>query len=202
MTPPEKTAEIEPRRSAMTATIHNILGAALINVAIAGSALAADDRVSVTYQGFCLRLDEMRCEEVALPGTMVAFDRLTKREDGSRIIYFFSDHEVEGDPVLVHVLESEDLDEGLQIVPDETTKSQAAKLNPAMKKIAEKVHGSGMVQISPYRPAKSKAKNHRAFTTLKIVGPGYFSGRVVDLDGKLVSISERTSFSVIRRPQQ
>ena len=184
----------------MNARLKSVIGAAVLAAGLAGLAASADAQTSVTSQGFCLRRDEMLCEEVALPGTMVAIDRLTQLADGTRVVYFYSDHEVESDPILVQVLESEDLEEGLQIVPDESVKAQAAKLEPGLKKLAEKISGSGMVQITPYRPGKSKSKTHRTFTMLRVTGPGYFSGRVVDLEGKPVPISERTSFSVIRRP--
>ena len=184
----------------MTALSRSLFGSAILAALVAGSAVA-DGPVTVVHQGFCINREEMRCNEVALPGTMVAFDRLMKLGDGTRAVYFFSDLDVDSEATLVHVLESEDLDGGLEIVPADSVKKDAKKLEGPMKKLAAKFQSMGGLRLTAFKAVKTSRKPNRVFTELKVTGPGFFAGRVVDLDGNKVPTSDRTTFSVIRRPQ-
>lgn len=169
-------------------------------LALFGLAAQAADDSTVTRHGFCIRRDEMRCEEVALPGTMVAFDRLSKLDDGSRVAWFYTDQEISGKAVLVHVLEAEDSETALEIKPSASVAKDAKKLSSALKKLGDKVAGQGTVILTPFRGESEKS--FRIFTPLKIDGPGIYTGKIVDLDGKIVPTSDKTSFSVFRRPSQ
>ena len=181
----------------MTPTTRSVLVAFSLMGLSAG---VADDATTVSRHGFCIRLDEMRCGEVALPGTMVAFDRLSTLEDGSRVVWYFTDQEISGKAVLVHVLEAEDSETALEIKPSASVAKDAKKLSSALKKLGEKVAGQGSVVATPFRG--ESGESFRVFTPLKIDGPGIYTGKVVDLDGKIVPTSEKTSFSVFRRPSQ
>ncbi len=181
----------------MTPTTRSVLVAfSLFGV----SAGVADDAATVSRHGFCIRRDEMRCGEVALPGTMVAFDRLSTLDDGSRVAWFYTDQEISGKAVLVHVLEAEDSETALEINPSESVAKDAKKLSPALKKLSGKVAGQGTVILTPFRG--ESGKSFRIFTPLKIDGPGIYTGMIVDLDGRIVQTSDKTSFSVFRRPSQ
>ncbi|MBM3515643.1 MAG: hypothetical protein FJX59_18295 [Alphaproteobacteria bacterium] len=179
--------------------MNRLFRASIFSVVVCGAgAAAAEDAASVTRHGFCIRRDEMRCEEVALPGTMVAFDRLMKDEQGNRVVWYFTDQEVSDNSVLVHVLEAEDSDTDMVIKPDPSVAKDAKKLDSQLKKIGKKFAGLGALQVAPFRGEKSES--YRIFTTLKVEGPGNFSGRVVDMSGNNVPISDKTTFSVFRRP--
>jgi len=181
----------------MSAFFRKLLGATAIAVVAAGA--AAEASVTITHQGFCINRDEMRCNEVALPGTMVAYDRLQQGGD-KRVVNYFADMEVESEQTLVVVLESEDLDGGLEIVIDDSAKKDAKKIEPQLKKLSEKFSTMGGLTLIAFKASKSSRKPNRTFLPLKVVGPGYFAGRVVDLDGNPIPRSDRTTFSVIRRP--
>lgn len=174
-------------RTSIAATI--IMGAATA---------AAEDAASVTRHGFCIRRDEMRCEEVALPGTMVAFDRLSKDDQGNRVVWYYTDQEVTDNSALVHVLEAEDSETAMVIVPDTSVAKDASKMQAQLKKIGEKYAGLGTVQVTAFRGKKNES--FRVFTPLKVEGPGNYSGRIVDLKGETVPMSDKTTFSVFRRP--
>lgn len=167
-------------------------------ILLSAGAAAAEDVASVTRHGFCIRRDEMRCEEVALPGTMVAFDRLSKDEQGNRVVWYITDQEVTDNSVLVHVLESEDSDTDLVIAPHESVAKDAKKMQSQLKKIGQKYAGLGTLQVTAFRGKKNES--YRMFTPLKVEGPGNFSGRIVDIKGETVPTSDKTTFSVFRRP--
>lgn len=180
----------------MIVTLHTLVASTSL---LATPAAAADD-VSVTRHGFCIRRDEMRCEEVALPGTMVAFDRLTKLEDGTRVAWFFTDQELPSKAVLVHVLEAEDSDTVVAIKSNDAKAKDAKKIEGQLKKLGAKIAGQGSVQLTPIRA--SSDKSFRIFTPIVVEGPGIFTGKITDLDGNIVPMTEKTSFSVFRRPSQ
>jgi hypothetical protein len=171
-----------------------VIAAALM----AANGVAAADEIAVTRFGFCIRRDEMRCEEVALPGTMVAFDRISKLDDGSRAVWFFTDQEIDAKTVLVHVLEAEDSETSTTLAPSDSVGRDAKKLEPSLKKIADTYAGLGAMQLTAFKG--QGGKSFRMFTPLKIDGPGNYKGRVTDIDGKILANSDTIWFSVFRRP--
>ena len=161
----------------------------------ATASYAAESTVNLSDQGFCLRKSENKCEEVAMNGTLVTIERLSKGPDGKRIVYFYSDQNATGKGAFVHVVESEDSD------PDVTFKdSSGAKATPssALKAIVEKLKPAGAAVITAFQLDKSDKV--RVFSAIQVDGPGVLSGRVLDISGQALGGGERASFTVIRDP--
>ena len=180
--------------------MRNILRPLLASAAIGALvpvAQAQDTRV--TIQGFCVVKTQMKCEEVALPGSTISYSVLPKLPDGKRVIYFYSDQRSDANTVLMHVLEAEDFDEGTQLDVPKALERQSATLKPAMEAVAKKLGKGGLVAVAPFE-ATAGAKPMRSFSSIVVEGPGAFSGQVVDQNGTPVPGSDRVSFLVTRGP--
>jgi hypothetical protein len=161
--------------------------------------LAGD--AAVTVQGFCIAKTGTRCEEVALPGSTVAYDRLPKRADGARVVYFYSDQRAESKTILLHALEAEDMDAGVRLAVPKALASQATALGPALEAAARTFGKGGLVEVTPFETVAGGAPS-RAFSVIAVEGPGVFSGQVLDRTGAPVAGSARVSFTVTRRPAE
>jgi hypothetical protein len=172
------------------------VSAAIVCLA-AAAATAAEP--AVLQQGFCINRDEQRCVEVALPGTTVDLSRLARLEDGTRVVYFYSDHQADAGTVFIHVVELEDEDENVDVIfPDKfSDKSESAR--ESLAGLAAKLGTTGTALIAPFEATGPAATKERIFTQVRVAGPGYFSGRVVDRSGRLIDNSQRITFGVLRR---
>jgi hypothetical protein len=179
----------------MTNRFHRYL-AALPVLFAAAAGYAADSAVNLTGQGFCLRREEAKCEEVAMAGMLVTIERLPKDEDGKRVIYFYSDQDLKAKGAFVHVLESEDSDP--EVIFRAPGGGKAAAPNASLKAMVDKLKPAGTTVITPFQ--MDKTDKVRVFSAIHVDGPGVFSGRVVDMDGHMLGTGERVSFTVIRDP--
>ena len=180
----------------MRKILRNLLAPAAV-FALVPAAQAQD--AMVTTQGFCVVKDQMKCEEVALPGATVPYNVLPKTADGKRLIYFYSDQRSGGNTLLMHVLEAEDFEAVTKFDVPKALASQANTLKPAMEAVAQKVGKGGLVSVTPFE-ATVGAKLTRTFSSIVVDGPGTFSGQVVDRNGAPVPGSERVLFTVTRGP--
>ena len=180
----------------MRNTLRCLLASAAV---LAFAPLAQAQNAMVTSQGFCVVKTQMKCEEVALPGSTVPYNVLPKTADGKRVVYFYSDVRGGATGVLMHVLEAEDFDAGTKFDVPKDLASKAAGLKPAMEAVAHKLGKGGLVAVTPFEAAAGE-KPTRIFSQLVVDGPGAFSGQVVDQNGALVPGSERVSFIVTRGP--
>ncbi len=181
----------------MRTTLQSLLASAAV---FAFAPLAQAQDAMVTTQGFCVVKTQMKCEEVALPGSTVAYNVLPKSADGKkRVIYFYSDVRGAASGVLMHVLEAEDFDAGTKFDVPKTLAAKADSLKPAMEAAAQKLGKGGLVAVTPFE-ATAGDKPTRIFSQIEVDGPGAFSGQVVDQNGALVRGSERVQFIVTRGP--
>jgi hypothetical protein len=170
---------------------------AIAAVFLSSMSLAADSKVQVTQQGFCVFREDERCWEVALPDTSVDITRLPQLPDGTRVVYFYSDQTIDGAATFLHVLDSEDDIAGVEVVLPEGTGRNADALRKDFIAAAEKVGSVGAVTVTGFTSRGTGAKV-RTFSTIPVTGPGIYSGRVVGIDGKPVPNSEKVSFTAIR----
>ncbi len=174
--------------------------ALMLTLTVAAFATAAQaQQAKVTVQGFCVVKTQMKCEEVALPGSTVSYNSLPKGPDGKRMIYFYSDVRDGANAVMMHVLEAEDFDAGTKYDVPKSLAAKTATLKPAMEAVAQKLSKGGLVTVAPFEAAPGD-KPMRVFSSIVVDGPGAFSGQVVDQNGALVPGSERVSFIVTRGP--
>jgi len=162
----------------------------------------ADDALVVQRYGFCITESEGRCVEVALPGAVVDYERLPEDEHGGRYVAFYSKQQVRPGTLVVHLLFSEDQETQVNyVLPDGPVKDTAA-LRRTLEQVVRRNEGPGAITVAVHVAAPAKAETHETYVFSRVVvpGPGYYSGRIVGVDGKIVQGTEPVTFSVIRRP--
>lgn len=167
---------------------------------------AADEAVVVSRYGFCITESEGRCLEVALPGAVVDYERLPEDEAGGRYIGFYSRQKARPGQVVVHVLHGEDQESAVRYVLPQPPAGDPAALRGKLERIVAAHPGAGSIVVTALVPAAAGAGSEGAdpesfvFSRIPVPSPGEYSGKVVDLDGKVVPGTDAVSFSVIRLP--
>ncbi len=162
----------------------------------------ADDALVVQRYGFCVTESEGRCVEVALPGAVVDYERLPEDEHGGRYVAFYSKQRVRPGTLVVHLLYGEDQETQVNyVLPDGPVNEQAA-LRSKLVQVVRRNEGPGAITVAAHvaAPTKAEANETYVFSRVVVPGPGYYAGRIVGIDGKIVQGTEPVTFSVIRRP--
>jgi hypothetical protein len=162
----------------------------------------ADDALVVQRYGFCITESEGRCIEVALPGAVVNYERLPEDEHGGRYVAFYSKQQVRPGTLVVHLLYSEDQETQVDYVLPDSPVNDTTALRRTLAEVVRRNEGPGAITVVAHVAAQTKTEAHETyvFSRVLVPGPGYYSGRIVDIDGRIVQGTEPVTFSVIRRP--
>lgn len=173
---------------------------------LAAQPASADDAPVVSRYGFCITESEGRCLEVAVPGTVVDYERLPEDESGGRYIAFYSRQQARPGLVLVHILYGEDQDSAVSYVLPDAPRADLAALRGQLERVVAANPGTGsivataLVAAPPGAAPRGADPESFVFSRIAVPSPGEYSGKVVGLDGKPAPGTDTVSFSVIRRP--
>ena len=169
---------------------------ALINVASAQEQPDLD--VLVRNEAFCIDKSSLDCQEFLVDQDRIQISRLPRNDNGERIIYFHSVQTIKSGSTFVHTWETRDaIDQRprAKLYQSDSARNIARSLLDTLTNYLERLEVAGFAVVM--RNGAVDSPRYRAYSNRVIHGPGEFTAYVTNINGEIISGSEKRTITII-----